>query len=63
MQHFLKPTTGTAGAWIVAPQFLHQLFVAVNDAHSALDIGLRREPSAAFAGLLVKSNLRRIAVS
>jgi hypothetical protein len=63
MQHFLKPATGAAGAWIVAPQFLHQLFVAVDNAHPALDFGLRREASAALAGLLVKSTLRRIVVS
>jgi hypothetical protein len=63
MQHFLKPATGAAGAWIVAPQFLDQVFVAMNNTHSTLDVCLRREASAALAGLLVKSTLRRIVVS
>lgn len=60
MQHFLKPATGAAGAGIVASQFLGQLFISVNDAHSALDLCLRREASASLAGLLVESIVRRI---
>jgi len=63
MQHFLKPATGTAGARIVASQFLYQLFVAVNKAHSALDASLRWEAPAALAGLRLKSTLRRKVVS
>ena len=63
MQHFLKPATGAAGAKVVAPQFLGQLFVAVNDAHSSLDVCFRRESAASLAGLLVESDLLRIVVS
>jgi hypothetical protein len=36
MQHLLKPATGTARAWIVAPEFFEQLFVAMDDPHAAL---------------------------
>jgi len=58
MQHFLKPATGAAGAEIVAPQFLDQLFISVNYAYPAFDLCFRRESLASLAGLLVESDLR-----
>jgi hypothetical protein len=50
MQQFLKPAAGAAGARIVAPQFLGQFFVAVDDAPAAFDVRFRGEASAALAG-------------
>jgi len=35
MQQVLKPASGAAGAQIVAPEFLDQLLVAVDDAIAA----------------------------
>jgi hypothetical protein len=37
MQQFLKSPPGEARAWIVATELLSELFVAANDARSALD--------------------------
>jgi hypothetical protein len=54
----LKPATEATGADIVAPKFFGQLFVAVNDAQTALDVCFRREAAATLAGLLVESDLR-----
>jgi hypothetical protein len=34
MQHFLKATTGTAGAWIISAEFLAEFFVTMYFAES-----------------------------
>jgi hypothetical protein len=59
MQHFLKAAARAAGAGIVAAELLVQLFVAVDDALAALDMGLGGEPTAAFAAALKRSAARR----
>jgi len=63
MQHFLKPATGTAGTEIIAPQFLIQFLVTVNNAHPTLDHRFRRETPATLAGFLVESTVRQIVFS
>jgi hypothetical protein len=40
MQHILKSASGAAGAEVVAPELLDQLFVAVDNAVAAPDAGL-----------------------
>jgi hypothetical protein len=52
MQQFLKPTTGIAGAWIVAPKLFDKVFVAVYDALAALDPSFGRKTAPTFASYL-----------
>jgi hypothetical protein len=42
MQQRLKPKAGPAGAWIVAPEFLKQLFISIDHPIAAFDLGFRR---------------------
>jgi hypothetical protein len=59
----LKPATGTAGAWIVAPQLLEEFFLAVHDAEAAFDVGFGREAAPAFATAFAEKSLLSICVS
>jgi hypothetical protein len=59
MQQFLKPTTRTAGTGIIATEFFEQLFVAVNDADAAFDVGFRRESPSTFAGSFAEKRIRQ----
>jgi hypothetical protein len=54
MQQFLKPASGTAGAWVVAAEFLPQFLVAVNDSQAALDLCFGWESLTTLAGALEK---------
>jgi hypothetical protein len=58
MQQFLKTPPGLARAWIVAAQFLEQLFVAVDDPHSAFDARFGWIASPAFAAHFKSSGPR-----
>jgi hypothetical protein len=50
MQHFLKAFAGAARAEIVAPEFLDQLLVAVDDAIAAAHARFRRiTPASVYA--------------
>jgi hypothetical protein len=49
MQQCLKAASGAAWAWIVPAQLLDQLFLAMDDAISPLDLRLRGETSSTFA--------------
>jgi hypothetical protein len=63
MQQFLKPAAGAAGARVIAPEFLGQFFVPVDDASPAFDLRFRGEASAAFAGSRGENIVRQIVVS
>ena len=54
MQHFLKPTSGAAGAEVVPAQFLRQFFHAMDNAVTTLNVSFGREPLAAFATRLAE---------
>ncbi|MCL2715264.1 MAG: hypothetical protein FWD68_11925 [Alphaproteobacteria bacterium] len=43
MQQALKPASGATGAEVIAAEFFAQLDIAMDDAWSALDMGLRGE--------------------
>jgi hypothetical protein len=43
MQQFLKPTAGSARAWIIATELFEQFFVSMNHSAPALDLGFGRE--------------------
>src|SRR5689334_11740465 len=42
MQQFLKSPSGSAGAEVVAPEFLDEFFLAAHDAIAALNAAFRR---------------------
>ena len=48
MQQRLKSAPKTAGAGIIATEFLDEFFATTHDAITALDMSLRRESPAAF---------------
>jgi hypothetical protein len=52
MQQFLKAFIRSTRARIIPPELFRQFLVAVNDAHAALDMRLRREPATPFTGAL-----------
>jgi hypothetical protein len=56
MQHFLKPTSGTAGTEVIPTQLLRQFFPSMYDAVAALNIGFGRETLAALAAWLVETS-------
>jgi hypothetical protein len=58
MQQFLKTPPGTAGAGVVAAEFLDQLFVAVDDPYSAFDARFGWIAFAAFAAYFKSSGPR-----
>jgi hypothetical protein len=47
-----------AWTWIVATELFDQLFVAMNNALAAFDLGFGWETTAAFAGALKRSRAR-----
>ena len=51
-QHFLKTTSRTTGARIVAAELLNQFFVTVDDPETAFDVRFRRKPLAALTAAL-----------
>jgi len=59
----LKPAPGAAGAEIVAPQFLEQLFVAVDDPRAALHARFGRIAFPALAAPLKSSGPRWVVSS
>lgn len=58
MQHFLKALAGTAGAGIVASEFLKEFLVSVDDPVAAHDARLGWESFAAFTHLLERIRRR-----
>jgi len=58
MQHFLKTPPGSAGAGVVAAEFLEQFFVAVDDPQTALYARFGWIAFAAFAARFKSSGPR-----
>ena len=58
MQHFLKATSGSTGAGIIASELFEQFFVAVDDPVAAHDARLGWESFAAFTDLLERMRRR-----
>jgi len=51
-QQFLKPTSGSTGTRVVAPEFFQQFLVAIDDPETALDSCFGRKSFAALATAL-----------
>jgi hypothetical protein len=59
MQQSLKAASRVAWAWIIAPQFLIEFLVIVDNALSLLYVGFRGEPFAPLTGDLKSSPVVR----